>query len=921
MLKLKEHMVSVMTLLLLLLATGVLAAERELVDGINDVEEVDCVHYTDKPDSRCSYVRIFAGKKAQLFVVAEGDSFAIENAKHGAEFMIYAPKAGTDSLKMYLESDKSNVKTKSVVKSSEENGLLSVIVSSKHAIENVPLGTISTVDAGDRDSLAYRIFLMYTFYVPGLEYSVDGKVVGEDFKLRPQVGDTVRVDVRAYVTVGPDSGKTDPLDDKRNVFYFSTTGQAKDIKFLPLPGDTLRQKDQSIGIALKEGLGGFLMVSNTSVTEGSFALEGFDEGRDASGKPSYVLTEEFPGDLQFVNPSLPALDSASIYDTDGDGIGDSIATWYGGDMTDVSVKDFNYSWPTEDDYKNFGDDDIKLNDNTYGYPGVNVPLQGESAKGSVKAEICSSVSGLCEETKTVLNDRIGTVIQSAKLMKGNGEKDTLVVRFTKSVDSSWTEGQGLKFIDKDGVEVKAIKKNGSDWTFVVDAGKVTVGDMVKIDAECSSEKCPDGILTAADGIPTAKNNQEVMVTNFGRVYVDNENNGFYDRNGDGRMDSASVGFELPITEAELKNVRITFFWLDSAGKTLSITPSMEELVLSSDGKYVGYALDPEKFGVKKMLTAIDQSYAASKDDTYGYAVVASRVTDIDGKETYEEVECSMGDRMPPVISGTFLFPESFQEMEPDKFTISFSEAMDNADFELTDDCLMFYVDGAWVSYSLSNAEWSSDGKSVTVYMEDGVDLSSRMNPADSVRFGNFENGLKDRQGNRVVEVSPAVMVQGDPRVVMKTTSLAGLNRAEELSDRVTPFTIDHGDPSKKENESPSLGVVMDVGFSTIMKPDSSGNAQPDMKNIGLTWELFVYTNLGAYVGGASGKIACDDEFFDGNCLENPDKLYVRWNMRADDGRRVGVGVYLAKFKIKVYGAQEDFKIERVFRWGITSSRK
>jgi hypothetical protein len=43
-------------------------------------------------------------------------------------------------------------------------------------------------------------------------------------------------------------------------------------------------------------------------------------------------------------------------------------------------------------------------------------------------------------------------------------------------------------------------------------------------------------------------------------------------------------------------------------------------------------------------------------------------------------------------------------------------------------------------------------------------------------------------------------------------------------------------------------------------------------------------------------------------------------MRSDNGRRVGAGIYLAKFKIKVYGAKDDFKVERIFRWGI-SSRK
>jgi hypothetical protein len=287
----------------------------------------------------------------------------------------------------------------------------------------------------------------------------------------------------------------------------------------------------------------------------------------------------------------------------------------------------------------------------------------------------------------------------------------------------------------------------------------------------------------------------------------------------------------------------------------------------------------------------------------------------------EENFYDMGDYMPPVISGTFLNPESYQMLEPDKFTISFSEAIDHENLALLDDCLEFKVDGRWVHYSLGAAEWSEDGRTVTLYMEAGEDLSDRMNPADSVRFDNFKDGLTDRSGNKGSDLSPAAMVEGDPRVIMKTTSFADLNKAAELSDRVKPFTIEPVKDAKVASDESSLGVLMDVGFSTIMKADSAGSIVPNKDNIGLEWELYVYTNLGAYVGGASGKIDCNDPFFEGNCLENPDKLYVRWNMRADNGRRVGVGIDLAKFKIKVFGAREDFKIERIFRWGISAKKK
>jgi hypothetical protein len=35
---------------------------------------------------------------------------------------------------------------------------------------------------------------------------------------------------------------------------------------------------------------------------------------------------------------------------------------------------------------------------------------------------------------------------------------------------------------------------------------------------------------------------------------------------------------------------------------------------------------------------------------------------------------------------------------------------------------------------------------------------------------------------------------------------------------------------------------------------------------------------------------------------------------------VGAGIYLAKFRVKVYGEKSDFKVERIFRWGISAKK-
>ena len=899
----KGHVFSLLMLSVLWLSAGAFA-----------LETIDCIKYdTDKPDVRCKYYRIWDTRGAILYVVPPDADLVKKNAIKGASFFVYAPderKIGRDTLTLQLSADSSDIFNLRAVQSDPDSGLVKLRVGSRYKLENFQLGTSD--DAAATDPI---VSLVYNFYVPYLKYYVKGEEVTDVSKLQYEVGDTMHVDVEAIIPIGTAKDRVDST--LKRTFYFKAFGESENLQFLSDGGVNLKQSDNTIRLNIDNGKGKFMVVATKAITDGSsFSMNAFDDGKDSVGETKFILTDPFPGEYQFVNPDMPTLDNAAIYDTDGDGIGDSIATWFGGKTDSMDVKNFYYSWPSDSSLEKYSGD-VKQNGDVYGLPDVKVEIQGDDAKGIVKAYVCS-IGNRCDTLTTALADSIGAAIQSATLVKGNGETDTLIVRFNKDIDPSWTSGRGLK-LNGEAIDVEAISKKGTQWAFTVEAGKVAVGDMLKIETICSSKECPDGILTAADGVPTSKNNQEVPVKNAGRIYVDNDKNGFYDRNGDGRMDSTSLGFETPITEDDLKKMEITFYWLDNDGELVAIKPNLADLDLSEDGTLLGFALDPEKYDVKNLLTGIDKSYSKGGKTEYGYASITNKVS-VEGKESEEEMMYGMNDYMAPVISSTFLNPESFQMMEPDKFRITFSEAMDKKNVNVADDCLAFYVDGQWVHYSLGYSEWSDDGRELILYMEAGEDLSTRMNPADSVRFDNFTNGLVDKAGNKVSELAPTVMVEGDPRVIMKTNSFADLNKAEELSDRVKPFTIEHVKDAKEASDQSSLGVLMDIGYSTIMGKDEKGEAVPNMEDIGLHWELYVYTNIGNYVGGASGSIACDDSFFDGNCLENPDKLYVRWNMRADNGRKVGAGIYLAKFRVKVYGAKDDFKVERIFRWGISSKR-
>lgn len=908
----RQNLLQLLGLLLLLLATSSLA-----------VEEIDCVNYSDSPDERCFYQRVLKSQGFKLFVEAFGEDTLAANAvkideRHYAlintDFYVYAPLVDNDSVYLFRYkgpvSENDTVTTRHLDKvNSGETGLVNFGIRGMFPYVNVPVGTTNSPAAKP------NVSRVYNFYVPALKYYIAGKEVTDETKLQLEVGDSLQIDVEAVVTLGPNTNAVDTTVDKEK-FYVSTFGDSDNLIFKNVSGSSLEVVNGKPYVTFNKGKSSFWVYASASVTDGSkFTLSGYKK----TGDPSKFFVEgPFPGDLRFGNPDMPTLESAVIFDTDGDGMGDSISVLFSGNMDSIDVKTFYYNWPTGGKFEEYaGDVDSSLYQ--FGLADVKEALQGEDASGELKSYVCSSMGNRCDTLRTSIKDSVGAVIQVATLVKGSGDTDTLVVRFNKTMDKDWTEGEGLKLNGK-RIYAEADQKDGNVWKFLVPSGVVSVGDMLKIETDCKKDACPDGILTAADGIPTSANNQEVPVENSGRIYV-NENNGFYDRDSDGRLDSVSVGFETPITEDDLKNMELTFYWLDNDGDVIKLNPSPRDLTLSKDGTVLGFSINPDAYDIMEKLTAVDSTRVSKKVDNkkYGYADLTYKVT-VDGKDTTENAHFEMNDYMSPVIASNFLNPESFQYMSPDKFTVTFSEPIDYEKFSMTEDCLSFYVDGAWVHYSLTSVEWSDGGRKATFYMEAGEDLANRMNPADSVKFDNFTSGLVDVSGNRVSEKAPSVMVEGDPRVIMQTTSFADLNRAEELSDRVKPFTIDHVKTSLDKDNAASLGVLMDVGFSTIMN-SNSGVSVLDLENSGLAWELYVYTNMGVYVGSASGKISCDDEFFDGNCFENPDKLYIRWNMRADDGRRVGVGVYLAKFKVKVFGAKEEFLIERVFRWGITGSRK
>ena len=887
----------------------------------------DCINDA-KPDSRCVYLPLDQGQTIGLYVKDEDNGSASLNYRlPNVDVYIYAPNAGSDTIVFSVDGAAASNGQKFI---SNDKGYVITSVVGHWTISNAMLG-VSPDNLTINTSAAINVIYVYNFYVPEFQFCEDKdckEVISDISDIQLNVGDTLAVYVQSVVPLGPDKGKLDTL--AKNLQFFLSS-KHESLKFLtpaktPMGKGTIEGTTYYIG-QLSNSRSSFLITSDKAISDVNFTLES-SIYVPTPGDTVFRVKEEFPGNLQFVNYGLPTLDSAFIYDTNGDGVGDSIAAYFNGQMNGVSLENFQYNWPTGDKFTDFSGD-FSLNGNVAELTGVKTTIPDGEGQGDLKVDASSSVSGANGNLSTVIQDRIGPVIQTASLVKGDGDSDYLVVRFNKPLDESWTSGSGF-LLNGVPLSVVAVEKgvDGDDrvWKFKVDKDAVKEGQELEIATSCAKDKCKDGLIKAADGNKTGKNNP-VKIFDSGHNYVDNEKNGFYDRNGDGRMDSATVAFEKPISKKDLKDMELTLYWMDNQGNVLKIKPDLTDtnfVKLSKDGLTLSIVVDSTKYDVKRMLTNVDTAGVDVDSLKYGYATVRKPVVQANGDTVMEEYSCTMHDRMSPVIAGTFLEPESFQKMEADVLTITFSEPVDKKameDLAALSDCFSFKVDGKWVSIPFSSLSWSSDGKSVKLHLENGVPLADRLNPADSLKFNLDKAKITDLDGNGVSDKSAPVMVKGDPRVLMQTTALATLDRAALLADkaafteRFVPADEPLGDEMKK-----SLGVLMDISFATVMGEDSTGVENMNLDDVGLSWELKVFTNLGAYVGGASNKIKCSDKAFEGNCFEHAKKMYVRWNMRSSEGRKVGVGVYVAQFKINVYGAKNSFKVERIYNWGIRAGK-
>jgi len=672
-------------------------------------------------------------------------------------------------------------------------------------------------------------------------------------------------------------------------------------------------------ILVTKGVATFVIGADQPVSAADFDLS-YTLG---SGSVKATGVAPFPGHVSFSYGDAPSLDSAAIFDTDGDGLGDSIAGWFDQAFESIAPTDPLMSWPVDSNMVPVSSQGATISF-APGARSIGVSVDEKAVpKGTIGAGdfgvTVTSKSGKLLPTTTALKDRIGPVLQAATILPGwGGAPDTLVARFNKELDSSFTCGPAF-ILEGINLNVCGTPVAQRTWRFVLDAAgslALDVGDSITI--------AYGGGIKADDGNLPSPNNRPCIVHKAGSLPpLSADGNRFFDANRDGRMDSIVVEFTQPLSADQLDSIDFRFVWKDSLGNQLELHPDPKDLVWSAkDPTHVYWSFNADSLGVMYGLTSITSS-------SYGYGNVLSH-WDVNGETVYDTLAIPMQESIAPVLISAIIWPVSSSAKKGDSLELRFSEPIDtkailNADF------LQFLTTGSeGNSFGTSDLMWSDSGRVLGLRLAKGESLSTRPNPGDSVFLKALLGGISDTLGNAMQMDGLPIMLTGDARVLVETAFHAQIKSRASIFEEaprndngdLLPISVTFWNDNATLADVPSgsLGLLLNVGQSTLGSLDSlSSTLDLDLSKIGLKWQLDVFTNLGGFVASSQGHIFCNDTTpagFNGNCFQNRKQMYISWNLLADNGRRVGYGVYAAKLTVRVYG-QKNYEFEKVYLWGVS----
>jgi hypothetical protein len=643
---------------------------------------------------------------------------------------------------------------------------------------------------------------------------------------------------RVPVQIRVSTNGNDTISEVNNEFAIEFTSQQLAAYATESGDDTVKITKSKV----TKGIAKFyIQATEGAVTNGVISIT------DITGTPR--INNNTRGGINFIS-CITSIKNAHYSANNGNGAVDQLDIYYAKALKSTEIPDsVEIYWPTKpENRKMVLKANMKLDpqDSTHVIVSLPEPFPG-GITTSATQDLGTSYWRNPNLTQTVtagfkISDKVGPIIQKAwlieRLAPGN---DTLIVAFSEFVQTGKVTGEALQITTKGGVvlnvlsttpmtdnRLKIVVENKSEEKAPKD------GDSLKIYVDASGvSKVLD-----ANGNSAHKDNRPVKLV-IQEIAPSIDVAGYYDKNGDGTVDSVVLKFNKKVKIAD----QTYMIYLGANLKTDTIKSENAAYFLTDKGE-----IDSTKIALD--ITNKFKGDAAMKTSgDMNVTVESSRFSEVVKKRADDHAA-------PVIIDTVWLYQGKVSEdgnsKADDTLLVKFSEPLKSQPTSLVNS-FVFTNAGSEYQLTLADARQTTI-KNEVVYIFIVKGVSSVAND-DRVMIK--------------VEGKTSQVIDANDNAQGNAPNRKALIRVKEQPVRL----------STKVGPSPFVAGSGD-GLSIFIQPFVSDPT----KSINTSVKIFIYDNLGNIV------------YTTNDVLKTKERKVFKWNGRSRIGRLVGIGTYLVIVK-------------------------
>jgi fibro-slime domain-containing protein len=398
--------------------------------------------------------------------------------------------------------------------------------------------------------------------------------------------------------------------------------------------------------------------------------------------------------------------------------------------------------------------------------------------------------------------------------------------------------------------------------------------------------------------------------------------GIYDRNGDGIPDSINVPFEYnAFKKHDLDSIAWSFGskdWHEFSMETIPDYVKNDSTVVITADHLVDTVLTG---GIKSIIEGSFLYQYIYEDES----TLSTLMSDLMLTKIQDKIGAIMLEKpMLKIVSNNVV-----------KVTVKLSEtcntsSLQNTRFIELKDKNDEVVDPA--TYKILSADPSGESDYYDIVFQKSAEY---IVPEVGFKIRLVPGVLPDKLGNTPHKKNPWRRIEGEqpleterPKVVTVNPGMFDENPWPGDTNDVIAVRVDPDLTLKEIIQEKGLpGVLVKFQLNdyatTLLLGTDNATRDEILSRVRVSWDIEFFSSLGQYVNWVKGEFACNDKtIFGTDCIQNAGNMFFEWDAKSDKGRMVGTGVYIAKFKFKIFSDTEIMgKGEEMFTFGIRRNDK